>query len=254
VFTLDRVLPWGRSFEEYCRMFAVTDADLQRHILGCGDGPASFNAEAARRGGHVVSCDPLYRFERTAIEERIEATFDEVIEQTRRNAHEFVWGPEIRDVEELGRIRMAAMQAFLADFDRGKAAGRYVDAELPVLPFPDDTFDLALCSHLLFLYSRQLGETFHRAALVELCRVAPEVRVFPLLALGGEPSPFVESGGRTLREAGFEVSIETVRYEFQRGGNQMMRILRGGNGLFAAERDHRVDSGGASRGDIRGKE
>jgi len=27
-----------------------------------------------------------------------------------------------------------------------------------------------------------------------------------------------------LRRDGFDVSIETVPYEFQRGGNQMMRI------------------------------
>ena len=44
----------------------------------------------------------------------------------------------------------------------GRADGRYVEAELPTLPFADRSFDLALCSHLLFLYSVQLGEEFHR--------------------------------------------------------------------------------------------
>ena len=44
MFALDQVVPWGRSFDEYRRMFALTDADLSRVILGCGDGPASFNA------------------------------------------------------------------------------------------------------------------------------------------------------------------------------------------------------------------
>jgi hypothetical protein len=28
MFTLDRVVPWGRSFDEYQRMFALTEADL----------------------------------------------------------------------------------------------------------------------------------------------------------------------------------------------------------------------------------
>jgi hypothetical protein len=48
------------------------------------------------------------------------------------------------------------MQVFLNDYEQGKAEGRYVDAELPTLPFADKTFDIALCSHLLFVYSVQL--------------------------------------------------------------------------------------------------
>ena len=34
---------------------------------GCADGPASFNAELSGRGGRVVSCDPLYRFDAAQI-------------------------------------------------------------------------------------------------------------------------------------------------------------------------------------------
>lgn len=47
------IKPWGRSFEEYVRMFSLTPADLKRKILGCGEGPASFNAELAERGGKL---------------------------------------------------------------------------------------------------------------------------------------------------------------------------------------------------------
>jgi hypothetical protein len=205
-------------------MFALTDDDLSRAILGCGDGPASFNAEATRRGHRVVSCDPIYRFEKAQIAARIAATSEQIIEQTRINADEFVWGQGIRTIDELGQVRTAAMQTFLADYDAGKAAGRYVDAQLPSLPFDDGRYEIALCSHFLFLYSSQLGETFHRTAIVEMCRVASEVRVFPLLALGGRPSPFVDGVVQTMRDAHCDVSIEPVPYEFQRGGNQMMRI------------------------------
>lgn len=42
-FALADVVPWGRTFEEYCAMFALTAADLRGRILGCGDGPAAFN-------------------------------------------------------------------------------------------------------------------------------------------------------------------------------------------------------------------
>ena len=122
VFTLDQVVPWGRSFDEYRRMFDLTVEDLGRTILGCGDGPACFNAEATRRGGRVVSCDPVYGFEKNQIQRRIATTYD-----------------------------------------LGKSAGRYVAAKLPVLPFPDATFDIALCSHFMLLCCPQTGNDLHPA-------------------------------------------------------------------------------------------
>jgi hypothetical protein len=226
MFTLDQVVPWGRSFVEYQQLFALTAADLERRILGCGDGPAAFNAEATHRGSRVVSCDPLYAFSRTEIESRISATCDTVLEQTRRHADQFVWGHGIASIDELGEVRMRAMRIFLADYDAGKEAGRYVDASLPSLPFADGAFDLALCSHLLFLYSKQFDEVFHRASIRELSRVAAEVRIFPLLALDGSRSPFVDACLADARASGLEATIERVEYEFQRGGNEMLRLRR----------------------------
>lgn len=223
MFTLNQVVPWGRSFDEYQRMFALTDGDASRSILGCADGPASFNAEATRRGMRVTSCDPMYRWTTEGIRDRVATTYGTILEQTRNNADEFVWDV-ITSPEELGNLRMSAMSQFLDDYDRGKTEGRYVDAELPELPFADGTFDLVLCSHFLFLYTTQLGQAFHRAAIDELCRVGTEVRIFPLLALGGERSPFVDENVARLRSGGFGVTLERVPYEFQRGGNEMMRI------------------------------
>src|SRR5262245_77632 len=225
MFTLDQVIPWGRSFDEYRAMFALTEHEFGLRLLGCGDGPASFNSEATRRGASVVSCDPIYRYDASQIQARIAATYEEVLNQARHNLDEFVW-TSIRSVDELGRVRMAAMQDFLRDYPLGRAAGRYIAGELPNLPFGDESFDLALCSHFLFLYSTQLGEAFHQAAVREMSRVAREVRIFPLLALGAEPSPLVVPVAEACRSRGFRVSIEDVPYEFQRGGNQMMRICR----------------------------
>jgi hypothetical protein len=203
-------------------MFALSDADLRLRILGCADGPASFNAEATRRGTAVISVDPLYRWDTRTIRDRIAMTYEQILDQTQRNTHQFVWDT-IRSVEELGRMRMEAMQEFLRDYDLGKREGRYVEATLPTLVFPDKFFDLAVCSHFLFLYTEHLPEAFHRSAILELCRLASEVRIFPLLALDGRPSPFVAGIVDDLRDS-YEVSVETVPYEFQRGGNQMMRV------------------------------
>lgn len=226
MFTLASVVPWGRSFDEYRRMFALTDVDLRGRVLGCGDGPASFNVEATRRGAQVVSCDPLYQFSAAEIRQRIDETAAEVLEQARRNAHEFVWDEAIPDLATLKRVRMSAMTAFLEDYETGRVEGRYLDAGLPSLPFADGAFDLALCSHFLFLYSQQLDEAFHLQSVRELCRVAREVRVFPLLALGGQPSPHLASAREALASDGHSVTVERVPYEFQRGGNEMLRVKR----------------------------
>jgi len=225
--TLSQIVPWGRSFDEYVAMFALTDVDLVSRILGCGDGPASFNAVLTRRGGRIVSVDPLYRFSQADIRERIRQTYPEVLEQTRKNAHEFVW-TSIRSVDELGRLRMAAMEEFLSDYPRGVMEKRYADGELPRLPFSDRSFDLALCSHLLFLYSERLSEDFHVKSIQELCRIASETRIFPLLELGAIESRHLPAVRARLTADGYAVSMETVPYEFQRGGNQMMRVKAAG--------------------------
>jgi SAM-dependent methyltransferase len=223
MLTFEEVVPWGRSFDEYRRMFALTDGDLERRIIDCGGGPASFAREAARRGAHVVVCDPLYQWDGDQIRARIAAVSDNVLEQTRQNRDLFVWDV-IRSIDELRDIRMSAMQAFLEDYDASTTEGRYVNAQLPALPFDDGSFDIALSSHLLFLYTTQLGESFHRQAIAEMCRVAAEVRIFPLLALDGQTSTLVTPLSDEWRGSGYEVSIEEVPYEFQRGGNKMMRI------------------------------
>jgi hypothetical protein len=226
---LNEVIPWGRSFEEYARMFALMGEDLAGTILGCGDGPASFNAEATALGHRIVSCDPIFTVSAGEIERRVEECYGEVISQVRQNADGFVWD-RFRDPDHLGECRLAAMRRFLAGFEKGKEEGRYVAGSLPALPFADGRFSLGLVSHLLFLYSEQLGLTFHIAAFHELLRVASEVRVFPLLGLDRKWSPHVVPVTADLERAGFVVEVTGVNYEFQKAddhaGNRMMRVSR----------------------------
>jgi hypothetical protein len=223
--TIDSVYPWGRSFDEYRRMFALTDADLKGPIAGCGDGPASFNAEMFERGHRVISFDPLYQFAAGEIRRRIEVTYPRLVEWVRHNRAAFVWDAT-RSPGELGRIRMAAMDRFLADYEAGRTQGRYVVASLSHLPVADRRFDLALCSHFLFLYGEQFPLAFHIDALLEMTRIATEVRVFPLLDLAGRPSCHLEPVMAALGERGFSVVVERVPYEVQRGGDQMLRVAR----------------------------
>jgi len=220
--TYEQVLPWGRSFDEYRRMFGLTDVDLGRRILGCGDGPAAFNAAMCRRGYRVVSVDPLYRFGQEQIEGRIAEVTDIILEQTYQNRNLFRWDA-IRDIDELKGLRHLAMREFLEDYPAGLADGRYVAAELPLLPQPDKSFDLAICSHFLFLYSDQLDLNFHIRSIDEILRVAAEVRIFPVVDVNAKVSPHLEEVICHFSQRG-NAHLVTVDYEFQIGANQMLRI------------------------------
>lgn len=221
--TLEQVVPWGRSLAEYQEMFALTSADLQRHVIDCGSGPASFNAEMTKQGYSVISCDPIYQFSAAEIAQRIDETYPVLMSGVAANLESYRW-QNIADPAQLGEVRMAAMHQFLADFPTGFTAGRYCSAALPTLPFPDKAFDLALCSHLLFTYSDHLSLELHRAAIAEMCRVAQEVRIFPLLKFSGEPSPHLPILQTELTQQGYSAIVQTVPYEFQKNGNQLLQI------------------------------
>ena len=45
---LNDIVPWGRTMDEYQRMFGLSASGMAGGILGCGDGPASFNAEVVK--------------------------------------------------------------------------------------------------------------------------------------------------------------------------------------------------------------
>ena len=64
-------------------------------------------------------------------------------------------------------------------------------------------------------------------AILEMCRIAGEVRVFPLVDMFDRGrSPHVDAVVGRLRALGCVARIKGVPYEFQRGGNQMLRIVR----------------------------
>jgi len=153
----------------------------------------------------------------------MDKTYPEVLEQTRKNSSKFIW-TNIRSVENLGQVRKTAMEEFLTDYPTGREEGRYVDASLPKIPIGDKEFELALCSHFLFLYSEQFSRSFHMQSIKELCRVSSEVRIFPLLDLNAKMSKHLDAILSQLQTEGFDLKVDSVPYEFQKGGNQMLRV------------------------------
>lgn len=206
---------------EYRQMFSLTDQELDQKILGCADGPASVNAELHQRGKEYVSMDPIYQFSAQQIRERIEATTQVIAEQLEKNRADYRWD-YYQFPDQLVRTRQAAMNTFLTDFEQHSDTKRYVFGALPQLPFEDNSFDLVLCSYCLFSYSSQLDEEFHCQAILEMARVAQEVRIFPLLEINGKRSRHLDGVLSFLKEKNLFRKIVSVDYEFQTGGNQLL--------------------------------
>lgn len=225
VMQLEKVVPFGRSLDEYTKMFNLSELDLNKNILGVGDGPASFNAEATKIGAKIISIDPIYQFSSSEIRQRFNEVVDNIIAQVKASPNDWVWSYH-QSPEDLKKNRVRAIELFVRDFDRGKKETRYQIGELPKLNFSDDCFDLALCSHFLFLYADFYDYQFHYDALKEMLRVSKEIRIFPLLTLMLQRSPYLTKIIEDFKAMGYEVSIEKVQYELQKGGNQMLVIKK----------------------------
>jgi hypothetical protein len=222
---LERVVPFGRSLDEYIRMFSLTDADLRKPILSLGDGPASFNAEGTKLGYQITSIDPLYIFTSDHIKNRFYEVVDNIIEQVERTPDDWVWTYH-GSPSGLKRNRENVIHRFCDDYEIGKTQGRYEIGELPKLKYQDGEYELGLCSHFLFLYSDHFDEQFHFNSICEMLRVCREVRIFPLLTLMLKPSPHLRNVVAELTKNGYNCEIQRVAYELQRGGNEMLKITR----------------------------
>lgn len=221
-FQLGGILPWGRTAAEYRAFFQLQDVPSGARILDCGGGPSSFTAEWGEQGGFAVAADPLFARSSDEIAEGFDDVAARMLDGMRAARARFNWN-HYPSPEAVVEQRRRALKRFRTDLSSPQREGGYVASSLPNLPFSDGSFDLALSSHLLFLYSEELDLTAHIAALTEMLRVSDEVRVFPLIEMNGEPSRHVEP---TLEHFGSRAICEVVEvpFEFQRGGNRMLRL------------------------------
>ncbi|MFJ7906942.1 class I SAM-dependent methyltransferase [Kitasatospora sp. NPDC096204] len=218
----------ARSFAEYRAMFALTEHDLEQRILDCPAGAASFVAEAGRRGIDAVAVDRQYAEHRAELGLLVERETAFKRELLAKETAGYVWS-WYADADDMIRQWTANARAFGADIVARPE--RYVAGSLPALPFADDSFDLALCSHLLFSYGNRLGGEFQREGLLELARVARrEVRVFPLVVYDtGARYEGLGALREELAELGVPSRVERVAYEFQPGADEMLVLSTAGH-------------------------
>lgn len=207
------VMVTSRSFAEYAAFFALDADRLPASVLDVSAGAAGFTAEANRRGSRALAADPAYALGREKLVSVVRASVAQGDTMLDDNAVRFTYD-WYGSRQARADLRSAALRDFLDD--HAAHPERYVAAGLPNLPFADGSFELVLCSHLLFTWAHVFDEAWHAAALAELLRVGREVRIFPLALRGsGDAIEFLPRVLDGVRQAGHTVEIRPTDYEFQ---------------------------------------
>ncbi|MEK6671941.1 MAG: class I SAM-dependent methyltransferase, partial [Nitrospirota bacterium] len=141
---IDRIAFFGRTYAEYMDMFGLDESMLkQGPVFDCPAGASSFAAEAHQKGFDVTACDILYNLATDELMEKGKNDLQHVFEKFNEVNHLYVW-KYYKDKNEVMTLRNKALEIFAGDCMNGLKEKRYIQAELPYLPFPDKTFSLVL--------------------------------------------------------------------------------------------------------------
>ncbi|MBX9719969.1 MAG: class I SAM-dependent methyltransferase [Candidatus Obscuribacterales bacterium] len=237
-FLLDNVAFYGRTFDEYIEMFNFQANDwVGKKVLDCASGPSSFTAEANRNGIHAVACDPRYSELSESLIPLAENDMRKCLAKVGQQVHLFDALADNNKSHYLAE-KAHAVFTFSNDYTEGKKEGRYIAASLPELPFADNSFDLVLNAHLLFLYSSknyggvfekdEFSMSFHIQAISELIRVSKwEVRIYPLKGPNSTDNPMLSRVLEVIsQDSSLTISLVPVNYKDIAGANLMLRIQK----------------------------
>ena len=213
---------WIYNLADYRQMFDLSDRDLNRSLLDFPGGISSFNAEMNALGHSVISGDDLYDLSPEVMIEQAEVIFREDEAHLRVHLDQVTAHDEEAIADLLARWQQSK-KTFLEDYEIGKKEARYQIMHLPTLPLEFHQFQLLLCSAALF-HTEVIETQSPEELLGELCRVAEEIRVFPLLNEKGLISDAIAPLMMDVQQKNFGVELKEVVYEQQKGGNAMLRV------------------------------
>lgn len=213
---------WIYNFADYQRIYDLSPADLKKTILDFPAGVSSFNKEATERGVRVVSGDPAYGLTKGEMDVHAKELFANAATHL-RNTRAVLKNEDDVALSKIDATWQQTIGVFLADFKVGLSEGRYQAIDFPRFTFDDHQFELALCSDLFFNAMFSVNEAW-QSMLDELCRVAFEVRIFPLLDEKGQVTPVLGALMLRLQQQGFGVEVREVPYNMKKGGNAMLRV------------------------------
>ncbi|MFS0868949.1 SAM-dependent methyltransferase [Paenibacillus xylanilyticus] len=222
---LEQIIFVGRTYEEYMLMFGLTPEDLRgRSILDCPGGACSFSSHSRRQGADSMASDIAYQHAISNLETKGQQDIEHTIKQLEQVRDRYRWN-YFDSIDGLKQARTRALQDCTADMR--EFPERYIYSELPVLPFADEQFDMALSAHFLFTYADRLDFSFHVQTILELLRVTRyELRIFPTVGLSGTRYEKMDELKALIEKQGCTVSEVKTGYEFQQGAHTMLNIVK----------------------------
>jgi ubiquinone/menaquinone biosynthesis C-methylase UbiE len=214
----------GRGWLEYMKMFNLEEASLANlKILDCAAGASSFTAHLANQGFDIRAVDILYDLKPDELENKCNQHLKMLVKSLSELKNHFVWN-FFRNLSELQKHRQNACREFITDYYQHRE--RYISADLTSLPFPNNEFNLVLCSHLLFIYDHRLDYEFHYNSIKEMLRVCKgDLRIYPLVKHHANKSTYVKQIQKDMADE-VEIELVEVNYQFRKGGNEMMVLKK----------------------------
>ncbi|RAW12675.1 SAM-dependent methyltransferase [Paenibacillus taichungensis] len=222
---LAQIIFIGRTFEEYMKMFNLTVEDIKgKSILDCPGGACSFSSQSREWGADPMAADIAYEHEIGQLEVKGLQDIEHTMKQMEQVQDKYRWD-DFGSIHGLKEERRRAITDCVADMRCFPDS--YEAAVLPELPFADEQFDLTLSAHFLFTYADRLDAEFHLQTIFELLRVTKrELRIFPTVDLSGRRYEHMDELKAILEERGYITSEEKTSYEFQRGADTMLHIVK----------------------------
>lgn len=208
-----------RTIDDYRAMFDLSESDLKRSILDYPANISCFNAQMHTLGfNKVVSADPYYDLTPLDMSRHVDHVIQKLSEQLPVDLGHMSKDEKVT-LDQLLNDWNYQSQLFMSDYSDGQKEGRYRKAQLPRLPFEDFQFELALCADLLFVDDQPAEEM-----IMELCRVAHEVRIFPLLNETGEIADSIGPSLLMLQNKDYGIEVREVPYILTKGKHAMLRV------------------------------
>lgn len=193
------------NFKDYQAIFDLNGLSHERRLLTFPAGLSSVTAEAQQQGYHLLSADPYYDLDQHEMSKRV----DQVIQAL----------TESESCAELVKQWTENAHIFLSDYNKDKQ-NYYRWVELPTFPFKDFEFDLLLSTDFIFHRAIKKPEKI----LMEFCRVASEIRLYPLLNEKDEIPSNLGEVMMLLQKENYGVEVREVPYHGPKKKGAMLRV------------------------------
>lgn len=222
---LDRIVFIGRTYSEYLDMFDLHESELEgRTILDCPAGACSFTAEGSRRGFDIMAADIAYQFGPDELELKGVKDLEHAKVRLQEAQGEYIWDYYCT-VEGHQKHREEALSQ--SSQHRRQFPEKYMYAEFPKLPFADQSVDLTLSAHFLFMYADRLSKQFHEESLLELMRITrEEIRIFPLVDLSSRRYEALDELIQLAISKGWVAEELKSDYQFQKHADHYLKLTR----------------------------